>query len=90
MLYFFPTVTLYCHKLPNREGYESDSRQGCKGQEQTAAGKVPRGEGEVGHHAGVKQGRRQDEHQESACLAMRCVSEAWESVCMGMVGVRIL
>lgn len=58
MLYFFPTVTLYCHKLPNRQGYTSDSRQGCKGQEQTAAGEVLRGEGEVGHEAEIKRGGR--------------------------------
>lgn len=59
MLYFFPTVTLYCHKLPNRQGYASDSRQGHKGQEQTAAGGVPRGEGgEAGHEAEIKRGGR--------------------------------
>lgn len=80
-LYFFPTVTLYCHKLPNRQGYTSDSRQSCNGQEQTAAEKVPRGEGEVGHQAEIKQIGRLDECQKSACLAAGCVGEAWESVC---------
>lgn len=34
-----------------------------------AAGKVPRGEGDVGHQAEIKQGRRWDKHEKSACLA---------------------
>lgn len=66
----------------------SDSRQSCKGQEQTAAGKVPRGEGEDRHQAEIKQGGRWDKRQKSACLAAGCVGEAWELVrdlrCAGM------
>lgn len=45
MLYFFPTVTLYCHKLLNRQGYVSGSRLSGKIWEQMEAGKGTQGRG---------------------------------------------